>query len=135
MRVVIDTNVFVSATRGGVPRQVIDLIDKGIVVLCISHKIVDEYIRVYNRLKITPLHHEKLLYYCEHADMVEAESDIPTLSLVKDDPDDDKFIECAVALRADYVITGDKALLSVKQFENIKIVTPREFLEILHSEE
>ena len=47
------------------------------------------------------------------------------------DPDDDKFIACALALKAGYVVTGDKALVDVQQYQGIKIVTPREFLEII----
>ena len=43
---------------------------------------------------------------------------------VEDDPDDDKFIECAVALKADFVVTGDKALLAVEDYMGIKITTP-----------
>jgi len=46
------------------------------------------------------------------------------------DPDDDKFIACALALKAQYVVSGDKALIDVRQYQGINIVTPREFLEI-----
>ena len=47
---------------------------------------------------------------------------------VEDDPDDDKFIECAVALKADFVVTGDKALLAVKDYMGIKITRPAQFV-------
>jgi hypothetical protein len=52
----------------------------------------------------------------------------PSLKIVRQDPSDDKFIECAVALKARHIITGDKALLSVKNYFGIEIVTAREFL-------
>ena len=39
------------------------------------------------------------------------------------------FIECAVALKAEFVITGDKTLKAIKDYMNIKIVNPKEFLE------
>ncbi|MCX5825965.1 MAG: hypothetical protein NTY86_21450 [Deltaproteobacteria bacterium] len=52
---------------------------------------------------------------------------------VVSDPDDDKFIACAIALKAGYVVSGDKALVAVRQYQEIKIVTPREFLEIIGS--
>jgi predicted nucleic acid-binding protein len=42
----------------------------------------------------------------------------------------DKFIECAVALKAQFVISGDKALVEVKNYMGIKIVTPKEFLDL-----
>ena len=47
------------------------------------------------------------------------------------DPDDNKYIEAAVEGLAQFVVTGDKHLLSLKSYENIRIVTPRVFLELL----
>ena len=55
----------------------------------------------------------------------------PSLQIVKDDPDDDKFIECALALDAEYIISGDKDLLAVKEYKDIRIITPAEFLILL----
>jgi hypothetical protein len=52
----------------------------------------------------------------------------PELHIVAADPDDNKFIECAVALKADCIISGDKALAEIKDYMGIKIVTPKEFL-------
>ncbi len=52
----------------------------------------------------------------------------PKLKIVINDPDDDKFIECAVELGADYIVSGDKELLTVKKFGNIRILSPRQFL-------
>jgi predicted nucleic acid-binding protein len=52
----------------------------------------------------------------------------PVLKVVIDDPDDDKLIECAVALKAEYIISGDKDLLEVSEYMGIKILNPREFL-------
>jgi len=56
----------------------------------------------------------------------------PALHVVDKDPDDNKFIECAVALRAEFIISGDKALTTVKDYMGIKICSPKEFLD-LHS--
>ncbi len=53
----------------------------------------------------------------------------PKIKIVKDDPGDDKFIECAVALKARAVITGDKALEGLGEYVGIKILTPQKFLE------
>ena len=47
------------------------------------------------------------------------------------DPDDNKYIEAAVEGLAQFVVTGDRHLLSLKSYENIRIVTPRVFLELL----
>jgi putative PIN family toxin of toxin-antitoxin system len=130
LRVVIDTNVFVSSSKGGVPKQIIDLVDKGSIVLCISPEIVNEYIRVYKRLKLDNRYLDKLLLFCEGADSIDIDSSQPGIVIVKEDPDDDKFIHCAHALKADYLITGDKALIIIKKYGTTQIVTPRQFLDI-----
>ncbi len=51
------------------------------------------------------------------------------LEVVEDDPEDNKFLECALESRAEYIVSGDKHLLKVGEFEGIKIVSPRDFLE------
>ncbi|MDY6990908.1 MAG: hypothetical protein SWQ30_22940 [Thermodesulfobacteriota bacterium] len=51
--------------------------------------------------------------------------------MVKEDPDDNKFIECAVALKAHVIISGDKALTAIQDYMGIKVVTPRQFLNSL----
>lgn len=54
------------------------------------------------------------------------------LNIVKADPKDNKIIECAVVGKADYVVSGDKHLLDIKEYDKIKIISPKEFLEIEH---
>lgn len=53
----------------------------------------------------------------------------PNLNIVADDPDDDKFIECAVALDAKYVVSGDKVLLAVNNYMGIQILSTHEFMK------
>jgi len=52
------------------------------------------------------------------------------INVVLEDPTDDKFIECAVEGESDYIITNDKHLLKIKEFEGIKIIIPYEFLRL-----
>ena len=54
----------------------------------------------------------------------------PTLQIVKDDPDDDKFLECAVALDSKIIISGDKHLKAIKKYIDIEIMSPREFIDL-----
>ncbi len=132
MKLVIDTNIFVSSFFGGSPRRVIDLWKEGKVTLCLSSKILDEYISVLRRIG---LEDEKEL--AELLDVLSKGINIlftrktPELHLIREDPDDDKFIECAVELRADYIVTGDKALLDFKEYMGIQILTAREFLNFV----
>lgn len=52
-------------------------------------------------------------------------------SEIKDDPEDNKFLDAAVAGKADYIISGDKHLLNLRKFKGIRIVSPAEFLRLL----
>jgi len=56
------------------------------------------------------------------------------VSIVHDDPDDDKIVACALEAEADYIISGDHHLLNLKHYRDIQIVTPKAFLEILDQE-
>ncbi len=52
-----------------------------------------------------------------------------SLNIAKNDPDDDKFIECAVALNSKYIISGDNALRDIEDYMGIKIQSPKQFLD------
>ena len=129
-RVVVDTNVFVSSFFGGNPRKVIDLWKSGEITLCLSKPIVDEYIQVLRRLGLQDESElDELLGLFAHGLHVVFTSKTPVLHVVEEDPDDNKFIECAVALKAAYVITGDRALASIQDYMAIKIISPKDFLD------
>jgi predicted nucleic acid-binding protein len=57
------------------------------------------------------------------------------LEVVKDDPDDDRILECAVTAGSDFIVTGDKDLLRLGRYDSIKILTVADFLEQLHRQE
>ena len=63
-----------------------------------------------------------------HSEMVEP---VSFSKLVCSDPDDDKFLEAALAAHAGYVVSGDAALLKVKQYRGIAIIRPTQFLDLL----
>jgi putative PIN family toxin of toxin-antitoxin system len=131
IKVVLDTNVFVSSFFGGNPRKIVDLWKTGQVTLCLSRSIIDEYVEVLQRLGLQNEREldELLTLFARGLHLVFA-AKTPELFVVKDDPDDNKFIECAVALKAKFVISGDKALTSIQNYMGIKIVNPKEFLGI-----
>ena len=134
MRAVIDTNVFVSSFFGGVPKQVIDLWKSGALTLCLSRPIVEEYAAVLERLGVGALELRELLnlvaqgYHCLFS------ASPPDLHLIEADPDDDKFVACAVALRADAVVSGDRHLLAVGKYMGIQMLTPRQLLDFVSSD-
>jgi putative PIN family toxin of toxin-antitoxin system len=128
IRVVVDTNIFVSSFLGGNPRKVVDLWKSGDVTLCLSKPIVDEYIEVLRRLGIqNDKELEELLGLFAHGFHVVFAATTPELHVVEKDPDDNKFIECAVALKADFIISGDKALLEIQDYMAIEIISPKKF--------
>lgn len=134
-KVVVDTNVFVSSFFGGNPRRIIDLWKSGKVTICLSPDIVDEYVEVLGRLGIAGEQELKELlnlfargFHCIFA------GSTPRIQAVRQDPDDDKFIECAVALQADCIVSGDKALLAVKNYMGIEVLNPVGFLDSYSSD-
>jgi putative PIN family toxin of toxin-antitoxin system len=129
MRVVIDTNVFVSSFFGGNPRRVIDLWKTEKILLCLSKDIFGEYLEVLQRIGFKNEEElEELLSLFARGFNLEFILKTRKIKAVKDDPDDDKFIECAVALHADVIVTGDKVLEKIGEYMNIKIFTPQKFL-------
>jgi len=129
IKVVVDTNVFISSFFGGNPRKIIDHWKSGEVTLCLSRPIIDEYIEVLRRLKLqNEKEMDELLGLFAHGFNVVFTAKTPELHVVEKDPDDNMFIECAVALKAKFVISGDKALKEIQDYMTIKIVSPREFL-------
>lgn len=131
MRVVIDTNIFISSFFGGNPRKIIDLWKNEKITLCLSNAIFDEYIDVLHRIGMKDEDElEELLSLFSRGFSILFTTKTPKIKIIKDDPDDDKFIECAVALKANAIITGDREILAIKEYMGIKILTPRQFLEI-----
>jgi putative PIN family toxin of toxin-antitoxin system len=57
--------------------------------------------------------------------------DLPEVRAVTRDPSDDQVIACALAAQADYLVTGDDDMLVLTEYRSIRIVTPRQFLDLL----
>jgi putative PIN family toxin of toxin-antitoxin system len=130
IKVVLDTNVFVSSFFGGNPRAMVDLWKTGEITLCLSRPIIDEYVRVLRRVGLQDERElEELLALFAHGLHVIFAAKTPRLSVVAEDPDDDKFIECAVALKANFVVSGDRNLVAVRDYLGIGILSPRDFLQ------
>ncbi len=130
LRLVIDTNIFISSFFGGIPREIINLWKDEEVILCLSQNIIEEYLEVLNRLGLKnkkEISELTKLFAEGHSSIFTSQT--PNLNIVEDDPDDNKFIECAVALDSKIVISGDKHLKNIKKYVDIKIMSPREFID------
>lgn len=132
-KVVLDTNVFVSSFFGGVPKQIIDQWKTGQLTLCLSADIIEEYVRVLQRMKLSEQKIQSLTRLFSQGHHCIFTSTTPSLNIVHDDPDDNKFIECAVALDCKLIVSGDKHLKAIKQYIDIQILSPGQFIEQYNS--
>ena len=131
MRVVLDTNVLISALLfTGISSELVSLWQKGIIAVLLSREILDEYLRVLaypkfqlSEAEIKGLIEEELLPY------VQVIKPGTRVRVVKRDPSDNKFLECAVAGKADVLISGDKELLALRHYRQVRIHTPARFLQ------
>ena len=131
MRVVLDSNVFVSALLfGGVTSELVALWQKSDITLLLSRNILEEYFRVLAYPKFQ-LSKEEIrgIIEGEWLPFVEIIKPGIRLKVVKRDPSDDKFLECAVAGKANVLISGDKELLSLNRYHGVQILSPSQFLK------
>lgn len=133
MRATFDTNVLISAVFWkGNESKIIGLAEKRKVTLVLSKEIIKEFEGILQKKfsKIiseeeTAKIVEKIISFCE---IVEPGIKV---FLVKEDPEDNKIIECAIAGNSDYIVSGDKHLLKIGQVKTIKITTAKQFLETI----
>jgi putative PIN family toxin of toxin-antitoxin system len=129
MRAILDTNVLVSGIFfSGPPARILNAWRRGEVQFALTPEIIDEYIRVagilaaeFSGIEINPI-----------LNLIITKSDIfQPLKLqnqVCEDPDDDKFLACALSSGSRIIISGDKHLLKLSEFQGITILTPRAFV-------
>ena len=133
IRVVLDTNVLVSALLfGGIPGKLIPLWKSKRITPLLSREILDEYLRVlaYPKFNLTK---DEILFIItqEILPWFEiVESTRKGISYVLEDPEDDKFIHCAISGKADFLISGDQHLLLLPN-PPVPILSVRDFLELI----
>jgi len=129
LRVVVDTNVFISGLLwGGNPGKILNLWLWGKFNLLMSPYLCFEIIDVYQKFDNPSQDIEKLRLYLETKTI----KIIPKKKVrVCRDPKDNQILALCWVGQADFLITGDKDLLSLKEFKNTKIVRPKEFLKII----
>ncbi len=130
MKIILDTNVFISGIFfSGPPSQILKAWQNSRLQIVLSQEILNEYQRVAESLvgkfpKIDILQIIELMTI--HGQLIDAEGfDVS----VCDDPDDNKFMECAIASNSKIIISGDKHLLKVSGYQGINVLKPREFVD------
>ena len=128
-RVVLDTNIYISALLfGGLPGSLLDLALLPAFTLVISSPILEELEeKLLVKFKLSAgdcvVIRAKLL---RAAELVKPNL---ILGVIGDDPDDNRVLECAVASRAHFIVSGDRHLLTLKSYAGIPILTVRQFLD------
>lgn len=139
LRAVLDANVFVSAAihPDGPPGRIIEqFLRADAFTLVVSVAIVDEIIRALAYPKVRRYVRPRLDPVLWMEDLVVLADLVPDpspVSGVSKDPDDDKYLAAAIAGRAPLVVSGDPHLLMVGEYEGVRIVTPRAFLNLLNA--
>ena len=130
MKVIVDTNVFISGVFfSGPPHQILNAWRDGKIQLAISQEILKEYWRVgeaiaerFPSIDLRPI-----------LDLVTIEAELyQTQDLPKPvctDADDDKFLACAIASGSRIIVSGDKHLLKVSGYQGIEVLKPHEFIK------
>ncbi len=134
-RSVLDTNIVVSSALGGALVLILEKWTDGKFTVIVTSEILSEYFEVLNRPKFK-LKQETIdkitRYLYQFSEFVVPEERI---RFVEADPDDDKFLDAAVAGKVDFIVSGDKHLLDLKEFRSIPIISGREFINWLESNE
>jgi uncharacterized protein len=133
LRVVADTNIFISALMfGGVPGSFLDLAFLRAFLLVTSPALLDELDeKLRAKFEVSPGDAELIKARLESCALV-VTPDI-VLAVIKEDPDDDRVLECAVAGGADYLVSGDRHLLKLVSYVGIPIITVRQFMDAIHA--
>jgi len=136
-RTFLDANQFVSAILSpeGPPAEVLNMWREGAFELVVSPQIIEEIRRVLNYPHLSKHHKRSSKEIDQFLEELELLSFLApgklSLSVVKNDPSDDKYLAAAVEGEAQFIVTGDSHLLRIREYLGIYIVTAREFLEAL----
>ncbi len=133
MRVVLDTNVLISALGwpGGNEYKIVQSGFKKILTLVLSPEILEEFkiVALRPKFEFSPEEIDEFISaLLEVSDIVQPEE---KFSVVLQDPTDDKIVDAAVAGKASFIVSGDKHLLNLNEFKGIKIIRPAAFVEVL----
>ena len=132
MKIVLDSNIFVSSFYwAGNPRKVFERVTNGLDELYITDEILKEIISVMSRAKFDTDIDEIEEYIKIIENYSEKLSSKNTPELLSRDKNDNKILQCGFDGNVDFIITGDNDLLVLKEYKKIKIVKPKNYLELV----
>lgn len=134
LKVIVDANVWIAALLNpGKPREIQEKLKENCYQLLFAEPLLRELTEVTSRpkfhQKIKPQRRDRLVRLIkDKATVIQLPSEIPAICR---DPDDDMYLMCAKIAKADFIVTGDPDLLSLAEYEGVKIITAAKFLKIL----
>lgn len=134
-RIVLDTNCLLSSlSRQSESYDVWRGLHEGRYTLCVSNSILEEYQEKIAE-KTTPEIAENVIQYLINRGNVELVTPYYFFELIKADPDDNKFVDCAIAANATYIVSDDKHFASLKDitFPQLLVIRLMEFVKMLQS--
>jgi hypothetical protein len=136
IKVVLDTNVWVSIfMKKTLGREFSRIFKRKEAEFCISKDILKEISRVLVCPKIKNLLEASGVRIEDVIDLILENSTIVRpkreLNIIKEDPHDNRILECALESNATFVVSGDRHLLKLKEYKNLRIITPRQLFEYL----
>jgi len=132
MKVVLDSNIFVSSFYwAGNPRKVFERVTSGLDELYINDEILEELVSVMSKKKFNTDagEIEKYVEIIKSYTVKVPSKNIPIK--ISRDKDDNKILQCGVDGNVDFIITGDDDLLVLGTHEKIKIVKPKDYLDLV----
>jgi putative PIN family toxin of toxin-antitoxin system len=140
MRIVLDANVLVSALISvkGTPARLLAYWQEGKFDVVVSPAMLQELERVLHYPRLQQQHHlpeeeiQRFLRFLR-AQAIEVDPS-EEIAIVERDPTDNRYLECALAGDAQYIVSGDGHLLGLKEYRGIRILTPMEFVTLLKLE-
>ncbi len=136
MRIVLDTNcLLASLSRRGAYFNVWKSLQQGKYTLCVSNEILEEYEEILTQSTNSVIA-SNVVQTLLNAPTVELIEPFYRFNLIKNDPDDNKFVDCAIAGNATYIVSNDSHFDVLKQIDFPKLVVKRiqEFSTILEQE-
>lgn len=136
-KIVLDTNCLISSlSRRGQYYPVWKGLQTGKYVLCVSTEILEEYAEIISQ-KMSVEVAANVVHLLLESQYVELINPYFRLQLIKDDQDDDKFVDCAFAANATYIVSDDKHYDVLKdiEFPKLLVLKLKEFLGLLQSED
>ncbi len=132
-KITVDTNILISAFGWkGNPRKILVKVINGELELFISYAQFEEFSRVLNYPKFRFTEEQKARSKTLILKMATFVKTPERINLIKDDPSDNRILECALVANVDYIISGDKIhVLPIKKLGRIKIITAEEMLKLM----